>query len=210
MGEDLSTGMKIAVIVIMLCSIVAIVFSFLCITKNIANVATDEFQSGINGIKEIYWTDYDLKTVSGNQVQAYLKQCFDKHLAAVVRTTPAKTAMPGGVNYGISLSAYQTAYTVGSGSTLYVYPNEPTVTDNYAEVANDTNNVVYYDTKASCYRANVYRKPGTTETVYRTDMKSSYNKQSTVYISPSHYYNAYLIKDATNMIVGVFFDQRED
>ena len=74
MGEDLSAGIKIAIVIIILCAITSIVFSLFTIMKNLTNEATADFQSGANALKNLYWDDYNQKTVTGNQVTALLRK----------------------------------------------------------------------------------------------------------------------------------------
>ena len=208
MGEDLSTGIKIAITLVILCSIVAIVFALLFIMKNITTTGANDFQASVEGIQNLYWDDYNQKTVTGNTVQTYLKMCNGKNISCVVRTTRSKDIFPGGVNYGVALNTHQSTQTMGSGSTVYVCTTDIQEVDEYMLTADAADTVLKFDTKNSCYRANIYHPAGTTELVYRTGTKSALDNTSTIYINPLHDYNAYLIKDATNAIVGVFFDQK--
>lgn len=210
MGEDLSAGIKIAIVIIILCAITSIVFSLFTIMKNLTNEATADFQNGANALKNLYWDDYNQKTVTGNQVTALLRTAREKELAIVIRTTrsagaPLEATM--GVNYGVSLAPYRDAKTDSTGLTVYTSAKDIVTTDDYAGQATRMD-VLFYDTKENVYRTNPYKASGSTDLTFNTNYKGTTDKQSTLYINPNNDFMAHLILDTTGTKIGVFFDQK--
>ena len=210
MGEDLSAGIKIAIVIIILCAITSVVISLFTITKNLTNEASAEFQSGAQALQDLYWDDYDQRTVTGNQVIALLKTTRNKDIAIIVRTVRSSNApleATNGINYGVALNCYRKAKSDSTGYTVYTAASDIVTTDKYAENAKNID-VLFYDTKENVYRGMPYKKNGTTDLVYYTTISATTNKESSLYINPLHDFEAHLILDSTGTKVGVFFDQK--
>ena len=110
MGEDLSTGAKIGIILIILCSLIAIVFALLTMMKNITNSGSSQLQSNLDQMMQTTFDDYNQKTVTGIQVKSALRIFESQDIAVVVKTglcnTPAGGQFLGGFNYNALLYGY--------------------------------------------------------------------------------------------------------
>ena len=65
MGDDLSTGAKIGIGLVILCFLIAIVLSLLMVVKNITNSGANQLESGLGQMMATTYDDYDQKIVTG-------------------------------------------------------------------------------------------------------------------------------------------------
>ena len=70
MGSDISEGAKVGIILIILCALIAIVFSLLTMMKNITSSGSQSLQNGLDQLGDSEFQAYDQKVVSGTDVTA--------------------------------------------------------------------------------------------------------------------------------------------
>lgn len=96
MGDDLSTGAKIGIGLVILCFLIAIVLSLLMVVKNITNSGANQLESGLGQMMATTYDDYDQKIVTGTKVTSAIKLFSGEPIGIVVVTgcarMPALTA----------------------------------------------------------------------------------------------------------------------
>ena len=131
MGDDLSTGAKIGIGLVILCFLIAIVLSLLMVVKNITNSGANQLESGL-----------DQKIVTGTKVTSAIKLFSGEPIGIVVVTGLCQDAgTNGGYCYGALLEGYQqegqngnysykssTALTRNTGDTFFTASPVPPVT----------------------------------------------------------------------------------
>lgn len=193
MGEDISTGAKIGIILIILCSLVAIVFSLLTMMKNITNAGSSQLQNGLDQMLASTFQDYDQKVVSGTQVMSAMKIFEGQPVAFVTITAACKkvgSTYPNGFNYGALLTGY-TACTTEQAADGAAYKLGSALTK---------------ATGASSYTANLANASGAY--VYNMNLKPCNGSGTSSFIRSSAKYLAELIKDDTETVVGICFTQQ--
>ena len=112
MGEDLSQGAKIGVILIILCAIISIVFSIMSIMKNITTQSTQDLQNSLASMSSQKFDDYDQREVTGAQVIAACKLFQNQPISIYVLTnrnlTYSNKVVASGTfnNYGLENTDY--------------------------------------------------------------------------------------------------------
>ena len=214
MGEDLSTGAKIGIILIILCSLIAIVFSLLTMMKNITNSGASQLQGSLDQMLLSQFDDYDQKTVTGTQVKASIKVFSGQDIAIVIRPGLAakEGKFPSGFNYGALLQGYSTEKT---GNALKGYGNVYTsgqsvgidgscMADKYN---GDVSNGLTLH-KSGTYYVGGLLVPDGEILVARNDNPrplDASGKES--FVRTSAKYRAMLIKDEADAIIGIVFDE---
>jgi len=181
MGEDLSTGAKIAITMIVLGVLISIVFTALSFTRNATNQGLSSVENSMNAMTLSRFDDYDQKIISGTQVISALKLFEGQPIATVVRTRAQLAAAANtGNNYGAVL--------VGANTTTFI-----------------TSALVKSGTD-SWYTANIALTASSTID-YNTNYINTQRSGNIAYIRPTAKFTAELIKDTTESIVGIVFTQ---
>lgn len=245
MGEDLSTGAKIGIILIILCSLIAIVFSLLTMMKNITNSGSAQLQNSLDQMLIAKFDDYNQTTVTGNQVTASIKVFEGADVAIVIRPHNATLAKAGnlqalgGYNYGAVLCGYNggtsaaAAADAGEGGGAgegegAAAAKEPGVDlKGYGKVLlsktpidlEGTDTCPLYDSKSDLTKGLFLHKSGTYYVgelyIAPDNILVSTNPNSRpinasgrpTYVRSNAKYRAMLIKDASDAIIGVCFDE---
>lgn len=227
MGEDLSTGAKIGIILIILCSLIAIVFSLLTMMKNITNSGSSQLQSSLDQMLISKFDDYNQTTVSGNAVTAAIKVFEGNDVAIVVRPNIAtkETAKDfkalGGYNYGANLCGYGGATMGGSAFTpielkgygdVYLSTNTIDLDGSsacpiYDDSFNfDTNGLALHKSK-TYYVGQLAVKEGDVLVSTNPNSRPLNASGRPTYVRSNAKYRAMLIKDSGGGIIGVCFDE---
>lgn len=202
MGEDLSAGAKIGIILVVLCAIIATVFSIMALVKNVTNQSVDDLQSSLSAFQNLKWQDYDQRIVSGNTVQVTVRAAADDNVAVVVKTNKQSDMY---VNYGVLLSGVDN----DSGASDYYYYKIPSQQDATAVAP------VAPDSSGSFYIGSLqYKTTGTGEnktTVpgykYSRYTKGINDPSDFFYINPTLKFNSFLIKDSSGGLLGIYFEE---
>lgn len=104
MGTDISEGAKVGIILIILCALIAIVFSLLTMMKNITASGSQSLQNGLDQLSDSEFQNYDQKNVSGTDVAAAVKIFEGRPVSFVVYTSADQKGSGGkGHIYGAFL-----------------------------------------------------------------------------------------------------------
>lgn len=187
MGEDLSSGVKIGIILIILCSIIGTVMSLMAVAKNVTRTGAMQLQSSLEAMDRMYEDSFNQKTVTGNEVISALQLNQGADIAIVV-SEPLDGGKFSLHNYGALLGAIY----LGSAND-FVIGNEKVGESKF----------LYYDTKAQSYVADLYTV--STAVQYNNSIANIYKNTTNEYINPNYKYDARLIKDASGTTIGYFF-----
>lgn len=202
MGEDLSTGIKMAIVLVILAALLASVFSILTITKNMTTQSVDELQSSLYAFQNMRWEDYNLRTISGNEVQVVIRSAIDNNIAVVVNTVRNKGKS---VLYGLPIEGFDKAENskafwtkgIGGGSNAATSQINESVTT--GSLAFDTKNSYFVgsriDSDSDNYMLGSY-------------VRNINDNTSIYYIDPSLKFNSYIIRDEAGSLLGILFDQK--
>ena len=226
MGEDLSTGAKIGIILIILCSLIAIVFALLTMMKNITNTGSAQLQSNLDQMLLTTFDDYNQKNVSGIQVKSALRIFESQDVAIIVKTGLCNTSdeFLGGYNYNALLCGYgggasgavkaempgygtvyysknqinTTAATVGDDGVIDLYdPNR----------AQDLQQGLRLHTTGAYYLGELYKQPGRTACEYNMNTKPLDASSNKSFVRTNARYRAMLIKDSAGTNIGIVFNE---
>lgn len=185
MGDDLSTGAKIGIGLVILCFLIAIVLSLLMVVKNITNSGANQLESGLGQMMSTTYDDYDQKILTGTKVTSAIKLFQSEPVAIIVVTGLAYDAgTKGGYNYGLVLENYTASGDENSKS----YSSTTALTRN----AGDT----------------FFTAAPMSPTTYNTNVKPLTVSGSAQYIRDNGKFLSELIKDSTGTIVGISFTQQ--
>lgn len=185
MGDDLSTGAKIGIGLVILCFLIAIVLSLLMVVKNITNSGANQLESGLGQMMATTYDDYDQKVVTGTKVSSAIKLFSSEPIGIVVITGLCQeNSINGGYCYGALIEGYEQEGTNGN----YSYKNSTAPTRNTGDTfftANPKTPITY----------NLNTKPLTVSGTAQ-------------YVRDNGKYLAELIKDPTGTIIGICFTQQ--
>lgn len=194
MGEDLSTGAKIGVVLILLCAIISIVFSIMSIMKNITTQGTEDLQNSLSSMSLQKFDDYDQRNVTGAQVISACKLFQDQPYAIVVYTNRGTS----NVVYGLQ------------GCKWYVNQtttNKPTMSETYSSSS------VAYDNTAKRFKLAdtdgfvIGVMPDGNTFTYNNNRTAMNERTDVQYVSNSAKFKSFLIKTTSGDIMGIVFDE---
>lgn len=192
MGEDISSGAKIGIILIILCSLIAIVFALLTMMKNITNTGSGQLQNGLDQMLASQFQDYDQKIITGTQVASAMSIFDGQPVAFVVRTTASDKASKA-YCYGVLITgATEASAEQASDGKVYTVATS-TITG--AKEAGAGYYTLSLDVSKGSYAYNLNIKPT------RTSGTSTYIRSSAKFM-------AELIHDSTGDTVGIVFTQQ--
>lgn len=190
MGEDLSTGAKIGVVLILLCAIISIVFSIMSIMKNITTQGTEDLQNSLSNMSLQKFDDYDQRTVTGAQVVSACKLFQDQPYAIVVYTNRGTE----NAVYGLQGCKWVTGAT-----------NEPDMKETYS-----TSSIAYKDKEFLLAKTLGYATgamPSGNNFTYNNNRTAMNERTDPQYVSNSSKFKSYLIKTTSGDIMGLVFDE---
>lgn len=209
MGTDISEGAKVGIILIILCALIAIVFSLLTMMKNITASGSQSLQNGLDQLSDSEFQNYDQKNVSGTDVAAAVKIFEGRPIAFVVYTTAdQKDNDKSGHLYGAFLGE-QTPQkeSTGAGGTnagdTYAVPVKSADTEEpatYTETA-----ITKY--KGNSYYTGVLYTDSSGSPKYNMNVRPMSVTGKRTYVRSSAKFLAELIKDTTGTKIGACFTQ---
>lgn len=203
MGEDLSQGAKIGIVLIILCALISIVFSIMSIMKNITTQGTEDLQHSLSSMSLQKFDDYDQREVTGAQVISACKLFQDQPFTIVVYTNRNNKADI----YGLTgCNWLRRDIDNATGKETYT-----TVTGGMASVGAG-NNVTIYDTAGKQFKLAdgigfAYGELPTTTYSYNNDRTKMNERTDPSYVSNSAKFHSYLIKTSSGDIMGLVFDE---
>lgn len=220
MGTDISEGAKVGIILIILCALIAIVFSLLTMMKNITSSGSQSLQNGLDQLSDSEFQNYDQKTVSGTDVAAAIKIFEGRPVSFVVVTRAdlgggeIDSAGKTGHLYGANLAERaNTAGTAGGSNAGDTYDckvalssaaesSHPTPAGNSFTGAG----IVKYEGNAY-YTGTLFTNNAGSVT-YNMNVRPLSVTGMNTYVRPSAKFLAELIKDKTGTKIGVCFVQQ--
>lgn len=212
MGTDISEGAKVGIILIILCALIAIVFSLLTMMKNITSSGSQSLQNGLDQLGDSEFQAYDQKVVSGTDVAAAIKIFEGRPVAFVINTTADQKA--GGDEahlYGAMLTV-----TGGNGegedgdhagTNAGKYYTVRVATSESAEPGTAPTDAITKYTGNSYWTSSLFTNAaGVVEYNMNTKPISVTGKRT--YVRSSAKFMAELIKDPTGTKIGVMFTQQ--
>lgn len=200
MGDDLSTGAKIGIGLVILCFLIAIVLSLLMVVKNITNSGANQMEGGLNQMMSTTYDDYDQKIVTGTKVKAAIKLFASEPIGIVIDSGyNGKSEFGQHVyNYGRLLD------TVGGKDVADNATNFPG--DNGGKTWGDLYKVQNIDesTKFNSDGVSIKGEARTTSDFNLNSRPIGASGKDT-YVRDNGKYNSFLIKDSTDTIVGIYF-----
>lgn len=214
MGTDISEGAKVGIILIILCALIAIVFSLLTMMKNITSSGSQSLQNGLDQLSDSEFQNYDQKTISGTDVQAAVKIFEGRPISFVVVTQAdiksagtASTTWTGHL-YGAKLTCANTeteGADAGTNAGKYI---QCTVNsnDNGPEPPEAPTDGIHKYTGNSYYTGALYTNAsGSPE--YNMNVKPMSVTGKKTYVRSSGKFLSELIKDPTGTKIGACFVQ---
>ena len=206
MGEDLSAGVKIAIILIILLAVISIVFSLLTIVKNLSSKGSYNLQTMLYGLDELQLSSYDQKKVSGAEVLAFISLNTKMDASVLIsneRMIPSGASKSNAefINYGVVIDCCKDSADRCYDKQLIKLGINDSLPDDTQTVNN-----LYYSTKSGRYISSI---PLTArqEVIYNTNFEGLYEPTSKYYINPDHKYLASLIYDISGNNLGVYFEE---
>lgn len=190
MGDDLSTGAKIGIGLVILCFLIAIVLALLMVVKNITNSGANQMESGLNQMMQTTYDDYDQKIVTGTKVSSAVKLFQGENMAIVVNS---KFQGSNSIyQYGLKLDGF-TDKTKLDDDTNNAYGSVRTID-------NDTGtNFKLRDDKVS------YGAAPEQPAAFNLNTRPMDASGFPTYVRSNAKYMSYLIKDETDTIIGIYF-----
>lgn len=211
MGTDISEGAKVGIILIILCALIAIVFSLLTIMKNITSSGSQSLQNGLDQLGDSEFQAYDQKVVSGTDVAAAIKIFEGRPVAFVIYTTADQKADQIAHLYGAMLTVNGgngdgvVAEHAGTNAGKY-YPVKVDTSDADEPVTAPPEAITKYSGNSYWTAALFTNKAGVVEYNMNTKPISVTGKRT--YVRSSAKFMAELIKDPTGTKIGVMFTQQ--
>lgn len=185
MGDDLSTGAKIGIGLVILCFLIAIVLSLLMVVKNITNSGANQLESGLGQMMATTYDDYDQKVVTGTKVTSAIKLFASEPVGIVVITGLCQeNSINGGYCYGALIEGY----TQDGQNGNYSYKCSTAPTRNTGDTFFTANPV--------------------TPVTYNLNTKPLTVSGTAQYVRDNGKFLAELIKDPTGTIIGICFTQQ--
>jgi hypothetical protein len=192
MGDDISSGAKIGITLVILVALVGIVFSLLTMMKNITNSGSNQLQNGLNQLLSTQAQDYDQKIVTGTTVNTAMSIFSDQTLAFVVKTAACQK----------SGSSYANGFVYGALLTGF----NATTTEQASDGAAYTlTTALHRNTGEGHYTTNLYTTGGYK---YNLNFKPTGTSGTSSYVRDSAKFLAELIYDDTGTWVGICFTQQ--
>lgn len=210
MGTDISEGAKVGIILIILCALIAIVFSLLTMMKNITSSGSQSLQNGLDQLGDSEFQAYDQKVVSGTDVAAAIKIFEGRPVAFVINTTADQKADQTAHLYGAKLTV-----TGGNGdgeagdagtNAGKCYSVKVATSDAKEPATAPTDAVTKYSGNSYWTAALFTNDAGVVEYNMNTKPISVTGKRT--YVRSSARFMAELIKDPTGTKIGVMFTQQ--
>lgn len=195
MGDDLSTGAKIGIGLVILCFLIVIVLSLLMVVKNITNSGANQMEGGLNQMMSTTYDDYDQKIVTGTKVKAAVKLFASDPIGIVIDTKYNNTEGKYVYNYGLKLdSCMGTGFHKDSaldskwGDALVL---QGTVANNATSRFNEDGVSI--------------QGVAPTKAEYNLNTRPIAASGTTTFVRDNGKYQSYLIKDSTDTIIGIYF-----
>ena len=212
MDENIVASIKLGVSVILVAALVATVLSLTVIANSIMGSGQMTLQSGVDTISVQEYEKYNAKTVSGVDVVSALSLYKGRDIAIIIQTRVCRTAGHWGYNYGAMLgeiadittgiATFESSTTKGSQYAIGMNQYDPD-----ADLSGQTALTDFYMAAGdSNFTGALLYKNGMPQ--YNNDTLGIESTGDPEYILKSAKFTAYLIKDNTGGIIGIYFSQQ--
>lgn len=205
MGEDLSQGAKIGIVLIILCALISIVFSIMSIMKNITTQGAEDLQHSLSSMSLQKFDDYDQREVTGAQVISACKLFQNQPITIVVYTNRKDIATSGPDVYGLTKCQWISRSVGTDGKEVF---DDSNAKDMDAPIT--ASETTIYNTGSFVLANGVgcaYGKYPSTNYVYNNDRTNMNDRTNPSYVSNSARFHSYLIKTSSGDIMGLVFDE---
>lgn len=199
MNGDISDSAKLGIGVLLLCFVIGIVFNLFTMTRGIATSGANQLSGSMTQMNDAAYATYDNETVFGTSVINAITTYSSDKFIVVVDNRNADTSN-------------NTEITISSSFTLNNSVLADTTKMNNAVKSTGTMSYVsYYGYRVSDnitydnagYLVSTLSTDGSTKFTNSAPTKVLGQPQS--YVNQSQRYDARLIKDTTNKIIGIYF-----
>lgn len=214
MGTDISEGAKIGIILIILCALIAIIFSLLTMMKNITSAGSQSLQNGMDQLSDSEFQNYDQKPISGTDVVAAVK-IFEGRPISFIVVTQADIKSAGGSSttwtghlYGAKLTCANTEQAgadAGTNAGKYVQCSVNSSDSGTEPAEAPTDGVHKYSGNAYYTGALYTNASGSVE--YNMNVRPMSVTGKRTYVRSSAKFLSELIKDPTGTKIGACFVQ---
>lgn len=217
MDREISNGTMLGIVLIVLAAIIVIGFVIFTIMKGVANDGTNDVQDSLGQVSTQVFIDYDQKVIAGSKIISGLKNFEGKPYAVLVSTSALQksadlnrkaTVVEGEVdttkaypmiNYNALLAKD------AAGTALDISPSgHPVGTKTGSTVSTSTpnKNIIKYE-KGTFILKTALNTNAEAEVLYDTDTEGLFKTGNTEFISQTAKFKANLIKNESDVIVGI-------
>ncbi len=194
--KNILIGIALAIVAV----VIIIAFSIFSTAKNTANDGVVGVQDALGAMSDSIYNDFDQKTIAGTQVLSAYNQMNGKPIAIIV-----KTCKGNWVNYNALVAPFTTTTTSQTASPFQSLAKD-------AASKQYQSSVSYFDKTSSGVEINLVLSADADVSkrtvMYNnvvTDMTKSGNSN---FITSTAKFNAYLIKDPGDTVIGIVFIQQ--
>lgn len=213
MEREISSGAMLGIVLLALAAVIGLGFGVFAITKGVANEGTVGVQDSLGTVSTQVFLDYDQKVVSGQQVVSGLKTFEGKPYAVLIATkalqqsgakaSPNHSVYPvgEGATKGSGVTAFINYNAILAGTTTPgVKPNPTTGTPAGVNVTS-LNNVITLKNGSYLNTNGLASTNGNVD--FDKDTAGIFKTGNAEYVSTSAKFQAYLIKDSSDNIMGI-------
>lgn len=214
MEREISSGAMLGIVLLALAAVIGLGFGVFAITKGVANEGTVNVQDSLGTVSTQVFLDYDQKIVTGQQIVSGLKTFEGKPYAVLIATK----AMQQGGKIAPNHAAYPIQATVnGTATTFLNYNAILAITSggvDWTTAQGKTSGVAAGDEVRASGAALVTLGNGaflnTTgfaalngNVIFDKETGGIYKTGNAEYVSTSAKFQAYLVKDGSDNILGI-------
>ena len=192
MGDELGAMVRTGMTVILVAALITTVLNLMSVSDSFLNKGTANLESGVAQIDQQQYRKYDQGNVSGTGVKVAIQTYGSSDMAIVVQTKLAATNGNKAYNYGTTL----VGFTASSGATPV----------GNVDTSSTSNGTINAQVGASNY-VGEYAYDATSKLMRYLDTRNLTQTGTEEYIRESARFESYLIKNASEDIVGIFFKQ---
>ena len=214
MEREISSGAMLGIVLLALAAVIGLGFGVFAITKGVANEGTVNVQDSLGTVSTQVFLDYDQKIVSGQQVLSGLKTFEGKPYAVLIATkgmqqgakiTPKHKAYPVQIpiagtnttflNYNAIIALTSGGGDWGDADKVQVDGTTALVVkDKGAKIATLKNGSIEISTGFAAVDGNI---------LFDKETGGIYKTGNAEYVSTSSKFQAYIIKDVSDNIMGI-------
>ena len=214
MEKEIAVGTMLGIVLIALAAVIGLGFGIFAIAKGVGNEGQMQVSETLNTVNEFTFTDFDQQVVMGNRIFAFYEEVKGKPVAILINSKS--------INSGAPTSLNSITYTQTIDGKNYLNYNALLANDNEGikenlqkqsggvsvQTSSVTDAIVEKDgVMKAKYSFTVNKETGKVE--FNTGISGWYSEGNCEYINSNGKYNAVLIRDAANRVVGVAFSQVE-